>query len=73
MIGFKTQTLQINGMHCDTCVQRVSKALGTTPGVRVESVSVGEAHLLAEPECESAIRQALEEAGFTLTSMHGEG
>ncbi len=72
MIGFRTQTLQIDGMHCDACVQRVTQELGAIPGVRVDAVHVGAAHVLAEPECEPLIRQAIAKAGFHLRNMSGE-
>ena len=71
MQDFQTQVLTIDGMHCDACVRRVTQALGGLPGVRVESVTIGEARLLAEPPCEPEIRAAIEEAGFTMKSIHG--
>ena len=37
--------LQIEGMHCDACVRRVTQALAALPGVRLESVEVGSARL----------------------------
>ncbi len=73
MSEFQTQTLQIDGMHCDACVRRVTQALGSLPGVRVDTVHVGAAHVLAEPQCEPLLRQAIEKAGFRLQSMHGAG
>ena len=73
MTDFHVQKLSIDGMHCDTCVQRVTKALGSLSGVRVNTVSVGEARVLAEPNCEPFIREALEKVGLTLKDMHGEG
>ncbi len=73
MADFKVQTLEIDGMHCDGCVQRVTQALGSIPGVRVNAVHVGTAHVLAEPECAPLLQQAIEKAGFRLQSMHGEG
>lgn len=38
-------TLKIDGMHCGSCVRRVSQALAATPGVIVNEVSVGSARL----------------------------
>lgn len=73
MPDFQSKSLTIDGMHCDSCVSRVTQALGSVPGVRLHSVAVGEAKLLAEPACESLIREAVEKAGFTLTGMRGEG
>ncbi len=60
-------TLKIDGMHCGSCVRRVSQALAATPGVVVNEVSVGAARLTATEEpapVESAIA-ALAKAGYT--------
>jgi copper chaperone CopZ len=38
-------TLKIDGMHCGSCVRRVSQALAATPGVVVNEVTVGSAKL----------------------------
>lgn len=67
---FHTQVVDIDGMHCDACVRRVSQALGNLPSIRVVSVEVGQARVLAEPSCESHVREALERAGFTMKGMH---
>jgi hypothetical protein len=40
-------TLRIDGMHCGSCVRRVSQALAATPGVAVNEVRVGAARLTA--------------------------
>jgi copper chaperone CopZ len=40
--------IAISGMTCGHCVSRVSKALGALPGVRVDSVEVGSAHVAFE-------------------------
>ncbi len=37
--------LKIDGMHCGSCVRRVSQALAATPGIVVNDVSVGAAKL----------------------------
>ena len=36
-------TLRIDGMHCGSCVRRVSQALAGVPGVTVNEVRVGAA------------------------------
>ncbi|RRA50060.1 heavy-metal-associated domain-containing protein [Acidipila sp. EB88] len=64
------QVLAIDGMHCDACVRRVTQALGSLPGVRVESVKIGEARVLAEPACDEEIRGAIASAGFNVTDLH---
>ena len=38
-------TLRIDGMHCGSCVRRVSQALASTEGVVVNEVRVGAARL----------------------------
>jgi len=59
-------TLKIDGMHCGSCVQRVSRALAATPGVTVKEVRVGAARVGAddEREIDSAIA-AIAKAGYT--------
>jgi len=60
-------TLKIDGMHCGSCVRRVSQALTATPGVVVNEVSVGAARLTAteEPAPVESILAALAKAGYT--------
>ena len=58
--------LKIHGMHCEACVRRVTKALGSVPGVEIDEVRVGEASLSydankADPE---KIAEAIKGAGF---------
>jgi copper chaperone len=43
-------TLKIDGMHCGSCVRRVSQALARDPGVVVNEVRVGAARLTAAEE-----------------------
>jgi copper chaperone CopZ len=59
--------LRIDGMHCGSCVRRVTQALHSTEGVRVEEVRIGAARLqsLADnPPVDAAIA-ALAKAGYT--------
>jgi copper chaperone CopZ len=60
-------TLRIDGMHCGSCVRRVSQALTAVPGVTVNEVRVGEARLTAadEPAPVDLAIAALAKAGFT--------
>ncbi len=37
--------LEIEGMSCDHCVAAVTEALGELPGVSVDKVRIGEAHV----------------------------
>ena len=60
-------TLQIDGMHCGSCVKRVSQALASTDGVVVEEVRVGAARFTSALE-PAPLEQALAsvaKAGFT--------
>ncbi|MBV8630972.1 MAG: heavy-metal-associated domain-containing protein [Silvibacterium sp.] len=41
--------LSIDGMHCEGCVGRVTRALASVKGVRVDSVQVGSAMVEFEP------------------------
>jgi copper chaperone CopZ len=38
-------TLRIDGMHCGSCVRRVSQALASTQGVTVKEVRIGAARV----------------------------
>lgn len=60
-------TLRINGMHCGSCVRRVSRALSSTDGLKVNEVRVGAARLsspVEPPPVDQAIA-ALAKAGYT--------
>ena len=58
--------LNINGMHCQSCVRRVTAALEKVPGVTVKAVEVGSAQLDYDPATAApeAIRAAVEKIGF---------
>lgn len=51
-------TLQIDGMHCGSCVRRVSQALSQTEGLTVKEVRVGAARV--ESEDSAAVERAVE-------------
>jgi copper chaperone CopZ len=59
--------LRIDGMHCGSCVRRVSQALAATEGVKVEEVVVGTARLSStvEPAPVELAIAALAKTGFT--------
>jgi copper chaperone CopZ len=67
MAAEKTIRLQIEGMHCEGCVRRVTQALGAVAGVRVESVNVGSAAVAIDPARVSAeqVAAAVNGIGFT--------
>jgi copper chaperone CopZ len=59
-------TLRIDGMHCGSCVRRVSQALASTEGVEVKDVQIGAARIASDqdpPPIDRAIA-ALAQAGF---------
>jgi copper chaperone CopZ len=60
-------TLHIDGMHCGSCIRRVTQALASTEGVVVNEVRVGEARFssAAEPAPVDLAVAALAKAGFT--------
>jgi|HubBroStandDraft_4_1064222.scaffolds.fasta_scaffold4825847_1 Cu+-exporting ATPase len=59
-------TLRVGNMHCSSCVQRVSQALGKVPGVKVGEVRVGAARVQApDGVAESLLIGAVEKAGYS--------
>jgi copper chaperone CopZ len=58
--------LQIDGMHCGSCVRRVTQALASTEGVQVEEVRIGSARLssIADPAPVEPAVAALANIGF---------
>jgi copper chaperone CopZ len=60
-------TLQIDGMHCGSCVRRASQALAAVEGVTVNEVRIGAARLSStgEPAPIEAAIAALAKAGYT--------
>jgi len=60
-------TLHVDGMHCGSCVRRVTQALNSTEGVQVEEVRIGAARLKSAgdpPPVEAAVA-ALAKAGYS--------
>lgn len=60
-------TLRIDGMHCGSCIRRVSQALASTEGLQVEEVRLGAARLstnLTPAPVDLAIA-ALAKAGYS--------
>lgn len=56
--------VQIDGMHCQACVQRVSKAIEKVEGARVERVEVGSAVVAADASREPAVLEAIRKSGY---------
>jgi copper chaperone CopZ len=62
-----TLSLQIEGMHCGSCVRRVTQAVQSVPGATVEEVSVGNARVQADASKTNEILSAIAAAGFRAT------
>jgi copper chaperone CopZ len=60
-------TLKIDGMHCGSCMRRVSQALAATPGIVVNEVRVGAARVSSdvEPAPLGLAIAAITKAGYT--------
>jgi len=60
-------TLCVDGMHCGSCVRRVSQALAAIEGLVVGEVSLGEARFTSnlDPAPVEQAVAALAKAGFT--------
>jgi copper chaperone CopZ len=58
--------LQIEGMHCDGCVTRVTNALKALPGVTVDTVTVGTAAVSYDEATATpaSLLQTLQKMGF---------
>jgi copper chaperone CopZ len=63
----QSETLKIDGMHCDACVRRVRAALSGVSGVDIKDVKVGSAEIEVEPgtaDVEGAVN-AINDIGFS--------
>jgi len=62
-------TLRIDGMHCGSCIRRVTQAIDGAGPFAVEEVRLGAARFRAPEEAEAAsadlVVAALAKAGFT--------
>jgi copper chaperone CopZ len=63
----ETLELTIEGMSCDHCVRAVRNRLAATPGVKLESVTVGAAKLRYDPAATTVddIEEAIADEGYT--------
>ena len=57
--------LEIEGMHCEACVRRVTQALTRAALGEVEQVRIGSAEVAAPDGAAAALVAALDRAGFT--------
>jgi len=61
-------TLNIDGMHCGSCVKRVSQALASAGDLEVKEVRIGAARIATSGQADSSTAQAiaaLAKAGYT--------
>jgi copper chaperone len=60
-------TLRIDGMHCGSCVRRVTQALNLSEGIEVVEVQIGAARLrsASEPAPVERAIAALAKAGYS--------
>jgi len=56
--------LRIDGMHCGSCIRRVTQAIGTAGPFKVEEVRLGAARFEAPEADATAAIAALAKAGF---------
>ncbi len=67
-LGTAQETLDIDGMHCASCVQHVEKALQGVPGVATASVNLATERATVEYDSGRAgvddLKQAVEAAGY---------
>ncbi len=68
----ETKELSIEGMTCMHCVMSVKEELGKIAGVTVENVEMGKAKIKYDSSAiaQEVIKNAVEEAGYKLTSVH---
>lgn len=59
-------TLQIEGMHCGSCIRRVNQALAAVDGIQIVEVLLGSARLSTtrDPAPFEQILAALSRAGY---------
>ena len=66
-----TATYRVEGMTCDHCVHAVTTELLLVPGVEAVRVDLGDGTVevvSAEPLSDDDVRDAVDEAGYTLTA-----
>jgi len=67
-------TLHITGMTCGHCLQAVSDALASKPGVQLESLRMGRAVVSYDEQTTdpAEIESMVAEAGYEVTGVKGE-
>lgn len=64
-----TLKLSVTGMHCGSCVRRVTTALESIPGVMIELVEIGSAQITFDPKkaTPQEIAASINRIGFQTT------
>jgi copper chaperone CopZ len=64
-------TLHIEGMSCGHCLNAVSRALSAVPGVTIDAVRIGRAHVSYDDTTTtiSDLETAVAEAGYRATAQ----
>jgi len=67
----QSHRLAISGMSCNHCIGAVRSALDALPDVKAAEVLIGSALVVSDGSDATLarVRQAIEEAGYTLTTM----
>ncbi len=69
-----TTTFSIQGMSCGRCVQHVSEAIRSVPGVQGAEVGVGSASVrLGDSATPDDVLNAIQDAGYTAQEQHEGG
>ena len=66
---------EIEGMSCNHCVNAVSNALGSLPGVKIENVGIGSATVDFDPSASSVgtLVDAIADAGYEAREVATSG
>lgn len=70
-ITMKTYQVTIEGMTCGHCVMSVKNELSKVPSLKIKEVKIGSAVVETEESAavEEKLSRAVEEAGYTVTSI----
>ena len=69
MMNSIEKTFTIQGMSCGGCINSLTRVLKSVPGIEPLKIEVGKAHLrLDERASSQAVKDAVERAGFAVTS-----
>lgn len=64
------KTISISGMHCEHCINAVTAALKTVPGITSVSVSLEKNKAVVEGGVpDNILREAVEDMGFDVTGI----